>query len=75
MADIRAKRFNERLKLFVSGIHTVGIACIISALVIPVIREGETDVFASSLTWYWIVTGSGLHLVALVLLGLLKPED
>ena len=68
------KIYNERIKLLASLFNTLGIALIVSAFIIPVVREGDISVLGVFGDWVWLVLGGGLHLWAQIVLGMLRKE-
>jgi hypothetical protein len=74
MADILAKRFNERVKLAVSALNTLGLAMIIAGVIYPLVRDEGNDVnwLVMALS---ILFGLCLHMLGYLALGYLKPED
>ena len=71
---LAAKRYNERVKLTAGAINALGLALIISGMVFPVVRAGAPEALARPFTWIWVLAGMTLHVIAHVVLGLLKNE-
>lgn len=67
---LRAKRFNEQLKLFAATLNTIGLTLFGSAVVIPFVA-GALNVFAA----VWIILAVALHLSAQAALRKLRSED
>lgn len=66
---LRAKRYNERLKLLVGFLNTLGLAILGAAFVIPGVSS-----FAG-VQWSWVSIGIVLHLLAHGVLQRLKSEE
>lgn len=66
---LRAKRQNERIKLLVSFLNTLGLAIIGAAFVVPGL------VSLSAVQWTWVAVGVILHLSGQAAFGLLKSEE
>ena len=60
MADVGAKRREERVKLAASAVSNVGVAFIVAGLVTPFIT-GRANLFTAVGS---VLLGSGFHLVA-----------
>ncbi|PZQ14276.1 MAG: hypothetical protein DI565_12690 [Ancylobacter novellus] len=67
---IKAKRFNERLKLFASTLNTIGLTLFGSAVVIPFVAGALTTSVI-----VWIMLAVALHLSAQTGLKQLRSED
>lgn len=67
---LRAKRYNEQLKLFAATLNTVGLTLFGSAVVIPFVGGGLNLSAA-----VWIIPAVALHLSAQVALRKLRSED
>lgn len=67
---IKAKRFNERLKLFAGTLNTIGLTLFGSAVVIPFVA-GALTISA----FIWIMLALALHLSAQAALKQLRSED
>ena len=65
---------NEQIKLAAAALNTVAVAFVVSALVIPVARDGNFDKLFETMTVTWGLTGIIMHGVAQNVLGRLKPE-
>ena len=70
MADARAKRQEERVKLFASALSNVGVATIVSGAVAPMVTGRFNVVTAIG----GFLFGLGLHLVAQVVLHYVMSE-
>ena len=66
---LRAKRQNERLKLLVSFLNTLGLAVLGAAFVVPGINS------LASIQWSWVLAGIALHLTAQGVLQRLRSEE
>ena len=66
------KIFNERVKLGAVALNAIAVACVISALIFPAVREGNEGVLSNPQTYIWTLIGFALHLCALTYLGLLR---
>jgi type IV secretory pathway TrbD component len=66
---LRAKRANERLKLAAGALNTLALATVGAAFIIPGVTSLE------NVRWAWIPVGVILHLLAHLVLGLMKSED
>ncbi|CAA9317123.1 MAG: hypothetical protein AVDCRST_MAG90-805 [uncultured Microvirga sp.] len=66
---LRAKRYNERVKLGASFLNTLSLAIWGAAFVIPGVLSFE------GIRWTWIPVAVILTVLAQVALGLLKSED
>ena len=60
--------------LTAGAINALGLALIISGMVFPVVRAGAPEALARPFTWIWVLAGMTLHVIAHVVLGLLKNE-
>lgn len=67
---IKAKRFNERVKLLTSTVNTAGLTILGSAILLPLVGSGFR-----SLSLIWILVAAALHCVAQAILGGLRSED
>lgn len=65
----RAKRANEHFKLVASFLNTLSLAVLGAAFIVPGMVSLE------GVRWIWIPFGIFLHLVAHLVLRLLKRED
>ena len=70
---------NERTKLLATALNNVGVATLITGVVAPTVATlyGATNVGGDRL-WFlvagvWLLAGIGLHLVAQLIIGKLKP--
>lgn len=66
---LRAKRQNERLKLLVGFLNTLGLAILGAAFVIPGVSS------LAGVQWTWVCVGIGLHVVAQAVLQRLRSEE
>lgn len=70
---------NERTKLLAATLNNVGIATIITGVVAPTVASfyGATptnkDYWWFAIAVVWLLAGVGLHVVAQLILGRLKP--
>lgn len=67
---IRAKRFNERVKLAANATNAVGLTLLAAAALVPFVGGLATWSSAG-----WIPVALGLHFMAQFMLGRLKSED
>lgn len=72
---LKARIFNERVKIFATSLNAIAIALIGAAVVLPVVRENNIAALAEPDTWAWLAAGTGLHGMAHWVLGALKSED
>ena len=69
------KRFNERVKLVATALNNISIAFVISAVIYPLVREGNESVWSSPQTYIWILTCLAVHCCAHVAFRFLKSEE
>lgn len=67
---IRAKRYNEQIKLVALTLNTIGLTLFGSAIIIPLVA-GALNVFGA----VWIIFAAALHCSAHVALRNLRGED
>lgn len=72
---LKAKRFNEHVRMFATSINALGLVVIGAGFVQPIITGGMADAGARLSSWIWIVIGIALHLTAQASLRLLRDED
>ena len=72
---LRARIFNERIKMFASALNALAIAFIGAAFVFPIIRDDDLSALLTLKTWVWILAGLGLHGCVHAALGRLRRED
>ena len=76
MSNVLIKnRFNERVKLGAAALNTIGVACVVSALIFPAVREGNEGVWSSPQTYIWILIGLAVHFCGHAALGFLRSEE
>lgn len=67
---LRAKRWNESLKLTASTLNTIGLTLFGTAIVVPLVAGG-LNLYSIA----WIIVAASLHFLAHVALGRLRSED
>ncbi len=73
--NIKARRFNERIKLAAGALNSLALAFVISGFVLPMVRpEGAEDFRLQAALW-WIAGGLVIHFLSQALLGLLQSEE
>lgn len=65
------KRFNEHVKLSAGFVNTLALAILGAALVIPLVSTGQL----ASASVIWVAVGFSLHVLAQLVLRLLRRED
>ena len=74
-AKLRARVFNERIKMFASALNALAVAFVGAAFVFPIIRDDDLTALLTLKTWVWILAGVGLHGCVHAALGRLRRED
>jgi hypothetical protein len=68
---LRAKRFNEHVKLLVTTVNAVALIAAGTGAIQPIISTG---IGSNPLIWLWIGVGVILHICAQALVRLIQPE-
>jgi len=70
---------NERIKLIAGALNNVGIATIVTAIVVPSVSFVYNPTWPPVSHWwpvvgaFWLTAGGALHSLALLILGRLTP--
>ena len=70
---LAAKRANERVKLFYSTMNAFAVGVVGAAFIVPGITS-IASIFELQ-RWIWFIAAAGLHLMAQLVIGLLRSEE
>jgi hypothetical protein len=70
---LAAKRFNERLKLFVTALNGIAVALVGAGLLVPAI--GHPEALMNQWLGLWFLIPIGFHALAQHLIGFLRSEE
>ena len=71
---LRAKRFNENLKLLTTTTNAIALVIFAASVLQPLLGAGATSPAAQSVNWPWVAVSAILHLFAHAVIRLIRPE-
>jgi hypothetical protein len=69
---------NERIKLLAAALNNIGVAIVVTAIVVPSVSFMYSASWSMPSYWWlpvsslWVAIGAGLHILALMTLGRLE---
>lgn len=71
---LRAKRFNEHVRLLVTTVNAIALITAGAGAIQPIFATGAGSVLTQPANWLWILLGVTLHLCAQALIRLTRSE-